>query len=260
MAYLDRAGHPVPLRAGRRLHRLRRLPLLAASARPTPTATTCGPAGHGQRRQGRRPGPRQRRGRLQLDDLPRAAGAGRGSAGRSTRTSARPGRRRLLGLDARRLHRQLRRQLAAVLRPVPQRAAPGEPAVRQGPHRHRCQERRGLLRHPAGRRHARHGCRRCPGSSRPRRSPSTRNWPANYGAWYISQVLDALTTNPEVWSKTALFLTYDENDGFFDHVVPPYPPPSPAHGRIDRRRLTASSTPATPTACPVRTGSGSACR
>jgi phospholipase C len=48
------------------------------------------------------------------------------------------------------------------------------------------------------------------------------NWPANYGAWYISQVLDALTSNPEVWSKTALFITYDENDGFFDHVLPPY--------------------------------------
>jgi len=56
------------------------------------------------------------------------------------------------------------------------------------------------------------------------------NWPANYGAWYISQILDALTANPEVWSKTALFLTYDENDGFFDHVIPPTPPQSPAQG------------------------------
>jgi phospholipase C len=56
------------------------------------------------------------------------------------------------------------------------------------------------------------------------------NWPANYGAWYISQVLDALTSNPEVWSKTALFLTYDENDGFFDHMVPPTPPRSAAEG------------------------------
>jgi phospholipase C len=56
------------------------------------------------------------------------------------------------------------------------------------------------------------------------------NWPANYGAWYISQVLDALTSNPEVWSKTALFITYDENDGFFDHVVPPFPPASAAQG------------------------------
>lgn len=56
------------------------------------------------------------------------------------------------------------------------------------------------------------------------------NWPANYGAWYISQVLDALTSNPEVWSRTALFVTYDENDGYFDHVVPPYPPSSAAQG------------------------------
>lgn len=48
------------------------------------------------------------------------------------------------------------------------------------------------------------------------------NWPTNYGAWYISQVLDTLTSNPDVWSKTALIITYDENDGFFDHVVPPH--------------------------------------
>jgi phospholipase C len=57
------------------------------------------------------------------------------------------------------------------------------------------------------------------------------NWPANYGAWYVSQILDALTANPEVWSKTAFFLTYDENDGFFDHVVPPTLPPSKTQGK-----------------------------
>ncbi|MEU6593738.1 phosphocholine-specific phospholipase C [Streptomyces sp. NPDC046881] len=57
------------------------------------------------------------------------------------------------------------------------------------------------------------------------------NWPANYGAWYVSQVLDALTANPDVWGKTALFITYDENDGFFDHVIPPYPPASAAQGK-----------------------------
>ncbi|MFE2480673.1 phosphocholine-specific phospholipase C [Streptomyces sp. NPDC059389] len=56
------------------------------------------------------------------------------------------------------------------------------------------------------------------------------NWPVNFGAWYISQVLDALTANPAVWAKTAFFITYDENDGFFDHVVPPYPPASAAWG------------------------------
>ncbi|WP_250467762.1 phosphocholine-specific phospholipase C [Caballeronia sp. GAFFF2] len=56
------------------------------------------------------------------------------------------------------------------------------------------------------------------------------NWPANYGAWYIDQVLQVLTSNPEVWSKTALLINYDENDGFFDHIVPPFPPSSNANG------------------------------
>ncbi|MFI9237306.1 phosphocholine-specific phospholipase C [Streptomyces sp. NPDC053079] len=56
------------------------------------------------------------------------------------------------------------------------------------------------------------------------------NWPVNYGAWYIAQVLDALTADPEVWSRTALFITYDENDGYFDHVVPPFAPASAAQG------------------------------
>ncbi|WP_199546021.1 phosphocholine-specific phospholipase C [Streptomyces sp. N35] len=57
------------------------------------------------------------------------------------------------------------------------------------------------------------------------------DFPVNYGAWYISQVLDALTSNPAVWAKTALFITYDENDGYFDHVVPPYVPSSAAQGK-----------------------------
>ncbi|MER5767904.1 phospholipase C, phosphocholine-specific [Streptomyces sp. NPDC001985] len=56
------------------------------------------------------------------------------------------------------------------------------------------------------------------------------NWPTNYGAWYISRVLDALTSNPGVWARTALFITYDENDGYFDHVPPPFPPASAAQG------------------------------
>jgi len=41
-----------------------------------------------------------------------------------------------------------------------------------------------------------------------------------YGAWYVSEVFDILTKNPEVWKKTIFILTYDENDGYFDHVPP----------------------------------------
>jgi phospholipase C len=47
-----------------------------------------------------------------------------------------------------------------------------------------------------------------------------------FGVWYISEVLDILTQNPEVWKKTIFILTYDENDGYFDHV-PPFVAPHP---------------------------------
>lgn len=44
------------------------------------------------------------------------------------------------------------------------------------------------------------------------------------GAFYINTVLKALTADPNVWSRTVLLIDYDENDGLFDHVVPPMPP------------------------------------
>jgi phospholipase C len=47
-----------------------------------------------------------------------------------------------------------------------------------------------------------------------------------YGAWYISEVMDILTQNPDVWKKTIFIVTYDENDGYFDHV-PPFVAPKP---------------------------------
>ncbi|MDZ4778984.1 MAG: phospholipase C, phosphocholine-specific [Planctomycetia bacterium] len=47
-----------------------------------------------------------------------------------------------------------------------------------------------------------------------------------YGAWYIAEALNILTENPEVWKKTVFLLTYDENDGYFDHV-PPFTAPNP---------------------------------
>jgi len=56
------------------------------------------------------------------------------------------------------------------------------------------------------------------------------NWAPDFGAWYVSQVVDILASNPEVWSKMALFITYDEEGGFFDHLVPPTPPRSAADG------------------------------
>ena len=55
-------------------------------------------------------------------------------------------------------------------------------------------------------------------------------FPPNWGAWYISNVLDALTSNPEVWASTVLIVNYDENDGFFDHLIAPTAPASAADG------------------------------
>jgi phospholipase C len=48
--------------------------------------------------------------------------------------------------------------------------------------------------------------------------------PPAEGAAGILHVLDVLTSNPAIWEKTALIVSYDENGGFFDHVPPPVAP------------------------------------
>jgi phospholipase C len=53
-------------------------------------------------------------------------------------------------------------------------------------------------------------------SEHPAASPS-------YGAHYTRTVLEALMSNKELWESTALFITYDEHDGYFDHVPPASP-------------------------------------
>ncbi|MFD7922926.1 alkaline phosphatase family protein [Streptomyces sp. NPDC059740] len=44
------------------------------------------------------------------------------------------------------------------------------------------------------------------------------------GADFVARKIEAIASNPRVWAKTAFILNYDENDGLFDHVVPPTPP------------------------------------
>ncbi|BAV42574.1 membrane-associated phospholipase C2 [Mycobacterium ulcerans subsp. shinshuense] len=50
-------------------------------------------------------------------------------------------------------------------------------------------------------------------------------FPVNVGAVAIVDVLRILLSNPAVWEKTALIVSYDENGGFFDHVTPTTAPP-----------------------------------
>ncbi|GFG75501.1 phospholipase C [Mycobacterium botniense] len=52
--------------------------------------------------------------------------------------------------------------------------------------------------------------------------------PVSLGGTGIVNVLRILLSNPQVWEKTALIVTYDENGGFFDHVTPPTAPPGTA--------------------------------
>ena len=49
------------------------------------------------------------------------------------------------------------------------------------------------------------------------------------GADFVASKIEAIAANPKVWAKTVFILTYDENDGLFDHV----PPPSPRAGTAD---------------------------
>lgn len=44
------------------------------------------------------------------------------------------------------------------------------------------------------------------------------------GMQQVAKALAALTTLKDKWASTVLFLTYDENGAFFDHVAPPVPP------------------------------------
>lgn len=44
------------------------------------------------------------------------------------------------------------------------------------------------------------------------------------GATFVASKIEAIAANPDVWAKTVFILSYDENDGMFDHVIPPTPP------------------------------------
>jgi phospholipase C len=61
--------------------------------------------------------------------------------------------------------------------------------------------------------------------------------PPALGEYLTSQLLAALMANPAVWAKTVVFHTYDENDGWFDHVAPPVPPPGTAGEYVGVRPL-----------------------
>ncbi len=48
--------------------------------------------------------------------------------------------------------------------------------------------------------------------------------PVAWGEHASATVPQALTGNQGLWARTALFITFDENGGFFDHVPTPVAP------------------------------------
>lgn len=77
----------------------------------------------------------------------------------------------------------------------------------------------------------------------------------NAGEVAARQVVEALLSQPKVWARTALFITWDENGGFFDHVAPPTPPRG-TKGEF----LTAATLPAAAAASADRSDSASGSR
>src|SRR5579872_4789536 len=49
--------------------------------------------------------------------------------------------------------------------------------------------------------------------------------PSVFGENVLSLIVAALMANPTLWAKTVLFVNFDENGGFFDHVPPVTAPP-----------------------------------
>ena len=71
------------------------------------------------------------------------------------------------------------------------------------------------------------------------------------GAQFLATKLEALAANEELWNTTVFIINYDENDGFFDHVVPP----TPNHAEYPEEFITLASQ--APGGLPLGAGSGS---
>jgi phospholipase C len=72
--------------------------------------------------------------------------------------------------------------------------------------------------------------------------PDTEHAPAppEWGESLTHTVLTALAGSP-AWESSVLFVTYDENGGFFDHVPPPTPPAGTPGEYLDQKALTTEA-------------------
>ena len=194
MAHMERVRPSVSLRAGRRLHGLRWLPLLdARSDRPQPLLHVDRLGW--QRRQGRRAGDRQRRARVRVADLSGAAPGGRGQLEDLPGPRRRSRRGPLLGLG-------IETRTSATTATT--RCCTSS-TIRTRRRAARCT--RGLAPGPTST-PAAASSTSSPPTCKSGRLPSVSwivapeaytehpAWPAGYGAWYTAGVLNALTATP----------------------------------------------------------------
>ncbi|MBB4856039.1 phospholipase C [Mycobacteroides chelonae] len=59
----------------------------------------------------------------------------------------------------------------------------------------------------------------------------------NYGAHYVQTVINAINSNEQIRRSTALIINFDENDGYFDHVLPPTPEPGTPGEFVDGKPI-----------------------
>ncbi len=57
------------------------------------------------------------------------------------------------------------------------------------------------------------------------------------GAAYTDAVLSAVWHNPDLRESTVVLINFDENDGFFDHVIPPVAPPGTPQEYVNGRPI-----------------------
>jgi phospholipase C len=62
--------------------------------------------------------------------------------------------------------------------------------------------------------------------------------PSLFGENILSLIVDALAADAALWARTVLFVTYDENGGFFDHLAPVTP-----HSGTSGEYVTAPAVP-----------------
>ena len=79
--------------------------------------------------------------------------------------------------------------------------------------------------------------------------------PINAGPGYYHPVITALMNGPK-WANTVLFLTWDENDGSFDHVPPPTAPPGTPGEWLTHVAYEPPANTSSPTAPPVDPSGG----